>query len=173
MSFELEMQKAFERFKERSVTCFVSTVLEVDKANGVCTVYDGELEYTDVRLSAIIDGNDQKCYVFPVEYSTVLVEPINEDIKQLYVAKYSEVESLTGKIGTTEWLIDNNGYKIERNSENLKDVLNEFMDDFGKLCDELSSVIVINGTTPNVASITLIKTNIETSIKPRLNKILQ
>ncbi|MGC1471549.1 MAG: hypothetical protein WA775_03060 [Psychroserpens sp.] len=173
MSWEHDIQAAFENLKKREVSCFIATVLEVDKANGICTVKDEDLEYTDVRLSAIINGNDQKHYVFPAKGSTVLVEPINEDLQQLYVSKYSQVESMTGKIGTTQWLIDANGYKIQRNDENLKVVLNDYMDKFGELCDQLSAVVVAIGVTPNVPAITLIKNQVATVIKPRLNIILQ
>lgn len=173
MSWELDIQKAFETLKKREVNCFVATVLEVNKPNGVCTIKDEALEYTDVRLSAIIDGNDQKQFVFPTVGSTVLVEPINEDIKQLYVVKYSQVESITGNIASTHWLIDANGFRFKRNGQDLKAVLNDMFDKFGELCDQLNAVVVVNGTTPNVAAITQIKTSVTTTIKGRLNTILQ
>ena len=172
MSFELEIQKAFEKLKQRDVFCFVATVLEVDKINGICTIEDSDLEYTDVRLSAIIDGNDQKCFVFPKLGSTVLVEPINEDLKQLYVAKYSEVESVSWFIETTSFLMDKNGFKIARENENLKKVLNDWQQQFGKLCDEVSKIYVSIGVTPNVPVIKQIKNTVTTDIKDRLNTIL-
>lgn len=172
MNFELEIQKAFEKLKQRDVFCFIAKVLEVDKENGVCKIDDGELEYTDVRLSAIIDGNDQKCFVFPKIGSTILVEPINEDLKQLYVAKYSEVESISGIIEETKYIIDKKGFNISRNNENLQTVLNDWMDEFGNLCDEVNKVVVSVGVTPNVGMITKIRTKVTTKIKQRLNTIL-
>jgi len=175
MNFDLEIQKAFEALKKRDVYCFVATVLEVDKNTGVCKITDGDLEYTDVRLSAVIDGKQEKVFVFPKVKSTVLVEPINEDLKQLYVAKYSEVESIYGLIDNTEFEIDKDGFLLKRNNEDLKTVLNDFIEEFGKLCDQLNAVVVLpgNGTTPNVAAITAIKTNATTAINQRLNSILK
>lgn len=172
MSWELEFQKSLEQLKKREVFCFAATVVAVDKVNGVCTINDGELELTDVRLSAIIDGNDQKCFVFPKAGSSVLIEPINEDLKQLYVSKYSEVESIYGLIDTTKFTIDKNGFNISRNDENLKQVLNDWQTEFGKLCDELSKVIVSIGTTPNVPVINDIKNTVTVTLKDRLNTIL-
>ena len=172
MSFDLEIQKALEHLKKRDVYCFIATVMEVDKTNGICKIDDGELEYTDVRLSAIIDGNDQKCFVFPKVGSTILVEPINEDIKQLYVSKYSEVESINGLIENTSFLIDKDGFNIARDGENLQTVLNDWQAEFGKLCDELNKVVVSIGVTPNVPVITQIKNKVTVDIKDRLNTIL-
>ena len=172
MSYELEIQKAFEGLKKREVFCFVAQVIEVDKVNGVCTISDNELEYTDVRLSAIIDGNDQKCYMFPKVGSTILVEPINEDLKQLYVAKYSEVESVSWLIESSQFVVDKNGFRIARENESLRTVLNDWQAEFGKLCDEVSKIVVSIGVTPNVPVITEIKTKVTTDIKTRLNTIL-
>lgn len=172
MSWEFEIQKAFEKLKQRDVFCFVAHVLEVNKEQGVCKITDGNLEYTDVRLSAIIDGNNQKCFVFPKVGSTILVEPINEDLKQLYVAKYSQVESVSGLIETTHFLMDKNGFKIARENENLKNVLNDWQDEFGKLCDEINKIYVSIGATPNVLVINQIKQTVTTQIKNRLNTIL-
>ncbi|AUS06485.1 hypothetical protein [Pseudotamlana carrageenivorans] len=173
MSWELELQRALEKLKKREVFCFVAQVTEVDKTNGVCKVHDGELEFTDVRLSAVIDGKNKKCFVFPKVGSTVLVEPINEDLKQLYVSKYSEVESVSWLIETTQFLMDENGFKIARENENLKQVLNDWQEQFGKLCDEVAKIYVSIGVTPNVIEIMKIKNEVSTSIKQRLNTILK
>ncbi len=172
MSKQDELQRAFESLKERGVETFIATVTEVQKDKGTCTVVDGELEYTDVQLSAVVNTEEQKLFVFPKEQSSVLVSPISEDIHRLYVELVSEVESINGKIGSTEFNIDKNGYNLNRESENLKKVLNDFMAQFGKLCDELSKVVVTSGVTPNVPVIMGIKTTVETSIKKRLNTIL-
>lgn len=172
MSREKEIQDAFERLKQRGVETFVATVTKVQKDTGICSVTDGELEYTDVQLSAVIDADKQKVCVFPKVGSKVLVSPISEDLHRLYVEVVSEVESITGIIETTEFTISNKGYNISRDGENLKEVLNDFIGEFGKLCDELSKVVVSIGVTPNVPAITAIKNNAETVIKKRLNNIL-
>ena len=67
--------------------------------------------------------------------------------------------------------IDKLGYRIDRADENLKQVLTEFQDEVGKICDELNRVVVSVGVTPNVPAITTIKTNIN-ALKTRLQTIL-
>ena len=92
---EKELHSAFRKLKQRDVDTFPVKVLSVDKSAGTCKVTDDELEYTDVRLSAVIDGNDKKFYLFPKVGSSVLVSPINEDLKNLYVEAYSEIDGIS------------------------------------------------------------------------------
>ena len=93
-----ELQKAIGELKKRGVSTFPATVVSVDKANGTCTVNDGELEYTDVQLSAIIDGSKKQMFIYPVIGSSVLVSPIEEKLEWLYVEVYSEVESMSWQV---------------------------------------------------------------------------
>jgi len=171
MSFEADIQKAWKKISDRDVFCFVATVTAVDKNKGICSVKDNELEYTDVLLSAVIDANQNKSFVFPAVGSSVLVEPIYEDIQKLYVSKYSEVESLSCMIQNTNYLMDENGFEakvsnakfkmdangfqIKRNNETLKVVLNDFI-------DEVNKIIVVQGTTINVPAMILIKQRLNT-----------
>lgn len=172
MSRSKEIQDAFGQLKKRSVETFVATVVEVQKGVGTCTVNDGELEYTDVQLSAVVDSNKQKLLVFPKVGSKVLVSPISEDLHRLYVEVASEVESIRGKIGTSEFMVSTDGYNINRKGENLQTVLDDFIGEFGKLCDELAKVVVSIGVTPNVPNIQQIKNTATATIKKRLNNIL-
>ncbi len=172
MSKDKEIQDAFARLKQRNVETFVATVIEVQKDKGTCTVTDDKLEYTDVQLAAVVNTDKQKLFIFSKIDSKVLVSPISEDLHRLYVEVVSEVESISGSIKTTKFTIDKNGYNISREGENLQKVLNDFMMEFGKLCDELNKVVVSIGVTPNVPVITTIKNTVETTIKKRLNSIL-
>ncbi len=172
MNAEKEIQNAFAQLKKRGVETFIVQVTEVQKDKGTCTVTDGKLEYTDVQLSAVVNSDKQKLFIFPKKDSKVLVSPISEDLHHLYVEVVSEVESITGTIGETEFTINEKGYNISREGENLQKVLSDFMTEFGKLCDELNNVVVSIGVTPNVPVITVIKKTVETTIKKRLNTIL-
>lgn len=172
MSKDKEIQDAFKQLGSREVDTFVATVIAVQKDKGTCTVADADLEYTDVQLSAVLESSKQCLYVFPKVGSKVLVSPISEDLHRLYVEVVSEVESISGTIGTSEFVIDKNGYNINREGENLQTVLDDFIAEFGKLCDELSKVVVSIGVTPNVPVINEIKNTTTTTIKERLNKIL-
>ncbi len=168
-----DLYNALANFKKRDVDTFVATITEVKRESATCTVSDGDIEYSDVQLSAIVDNDNQKLIVYPALKSTVLVSPISEDIHRLYVDKYSQVESVELNIENTEFVINKDGYSLNREGENLNAVIEDFFTEFGKLCDEINKVVVSVGTTVNVAAVEEIKNNVKTSIKQRLNKVLK
>lgn len=173
MSFQKDLQDAFSNLKKRAVSTFPATVLSVDIDEGTCVVEANDLEYTEVRLASVIDDSNNKFFIFPKVQSSVLVSPINEDELQLYVEVYGEIDRLSLKIESTELDIDQAGFKFNREGENLKEVMNDLISEFGKLCDELSKVVVSIGVTPNVPVINQIKAKATIDVKERLNKILK
>jgi hypothetical protein len=158
-----ELEDAFRSFRERDVDTFPVQVISVDKAAGTCIVKDDELEYTDVQLSAVKGVSNKKFLLIPKTGSTVLVSPINEDLKRLYVEAYSEIESCELVIGTTEFVVDHDGYLIKRGNETL-----------GKLIDELltaiSNMTMAHPQGPttaviNIAEFIALKTRFKTVLK--------
>ena len=91
---------------------------------------------------------------------------------ELFVSAHSEVEEVKAVLGGTSYSITEKGFALTRDGENLSTVLNEFIAQFGALCDELSKVVVSMGVTPNVPAITQIKQEATQAIKQRLNTIL-
>ncbi len=169
-----KLRKAFENMIKKLPNTFIAKVLEVDKNVKVIKIEDDdEFEFEDVRLTSIIDDSNDKVVKFPKVGSFVLVTRIGNDDDTLFVSAFSEVESIEGIINDTNFNIDAQGYEINRDGENLKEVLNDYIAQFGKLCDELSKVLVSIGTTPNVPVINQIKIETTVQIKQRLNKILK
>lgn len=115
-----DLLEAFRQLKKRDVDTFPAVVVSVDKEEGTCTVKADNLEYTNVQLSAIIDGSDQKCYLFPAVESSVLVSPINEDMHRLYVEAYSEIESFDLNIDKVRFQVDKDGFLMKKENETLK-----------------------------------------------------
>lgn len=115
-----ELTEAFRRLKKRDVDTFPAVVVSVDKEQGTCTVKVDELELTNVQLSAIIDGSNKKCYLFPKIESSVLVSPINEDLHRLYVEAYSEIESFDLNIEQVRFQVDQDGFLMKKENETLK-----------------------------------------------------
>lgn len=122
-----ELQDAFRKLQKRDVDTFPAKVLSVDKEKGTCKITDDELEFTDVQLSSVIDGNDKKFFLFPKVGSSVLVSPINEDIHRLYVEAYSEVESLSIVIDTVKFQMDATGFLLKKENETLKALMVDFI----------------------------------------------
>ena len=148
-----------------------ATIKSVDSDHCTITLKSG-LDLTDVKLKATIEG-DNYLLIIPKIGSKVVVISLSGELDNLSVIKVDEVERIEVIIGDTNFKIDNQGYEINQSGENLKTVFNDYITQFGKLCDELNKVVVSIGVTPNVANITLIKEEVTQNIKQRLNTILK
>lgn len=58
-----ELEDAFKKFRSRDVDTFPAKVVSVDKIRGTCKVKEGELEYTDVQLSATVEENGKRFFL--------------------------------------------------------------------------------------------------------------
>lgn len=128
-----ELQKAIGELKKRGVSTFPATVVSVDKANGTCTVNDGELEYTDVLLSAQMAENGKRFYLFPKVNSWVMISPIQEDLNRLYVEFYSEIEAFDLQISMTRMQIDEDGFLLKKENETLKKLMVDLLQEIQKM----------------------------------------
>ena len=158
-----ELQKAIGELKKRSVSTFPATVVSVDKANGTCTVNDGELEYTDVLLSAQMAENGKRFYLFPKVNSWVMISPIQEDLNRLYVEFYSEIEAFDLQISMTRMQIDEDGFLLKKENETLKALM----------VDLLTAIEVMRFTTRSGPTIKLLNKQQFTDIKNRFKEFLK
>lgn len=128
-------------------------------------------DYFECSYNAVIDNDDNELKITPEEGSLVVIAIFES---QATIIQTSKVKSFSFKYGTTIFKTDDTGVQVERESENLKQVINDLQDQITKLCDALSATVVLPGygTTPNVPNITNIKTAV-LQTKTRLNKILQ
>ncbi len=148
-----------------------ATIKSVQGDHCTITLKSG-LDLSDVKLKATIDG-DNYLLIIPKVGSKVVVLSLSGELDNLSVIKVDEVERIELIIGDTNFKIDNQGYEINQGNENLKTVLNDYITQFGKLCDELNKVVVSIGVTPNVSLITQIKNEVTQNINQRLNTILK
>lgn len=121
------LQDAFKRLGSRSVQTFPAKVVSVDKTAGTCVVSNGEIEFTDVQLSATAEENSKRFFLFPKVESFVLVSPINEDLHRLYVEFFSEIEDFDLKIENVRMQIDNNGFLLKKQNETLKKLMQDLI----------------------------------------------
>lgn len=110
-----------------------------------------ELEYYDVLLGL------GEIYTKPKQGSRCLLGMINNQGNNSFLIWSEEAEEWAHKVGDAEMEMKNDGFVVQAQGESLKNVLNDFI-------DEVNKIIVVNGTTINVAAVTM--------IKQRLNKIL-
>lgn len=143
-----------------------TTVMEVrsiNRQNGTCVCYDGELEHYDVRLSAIIDEKKQKFYVFPKRGSTVLVTPIDADYNMQFVSAVAEAEELFFCAGNTEFRINQEGFLLKKEQETLKQLM----------LDLISAIKAMKFTTNMGPTIKLINEAQFTAVENRFKQFLK
>ncbi len=122
-------------------------------------------------LNAIIDNDDQELKIEPEVGSVVLIGIIKN---QAFIIQTSKVKSIKFKYEQTSFLVDAEGFEIKRNGKSLKTALNTEHSLISNLCDAVSAIVVLPGygTTPNVAVINQIKTNVQTN-NDDINEILK
>ncbi|MDY3352297.1 hypothetical protein PG357_09930 [Riemerella anatipestifer] len=128
--------------------------------------------YFKCSIGALLETSDNHLSVYPAVGSVVAIGLFDKDNTAVVLA-VNEVERLYYKQETTELEVDAEGFRINREGKNLKEVLNTYQDEFGKLCDEVSKIVVSIGVTPNVPAIQQIKQAVVNQNKNDLNKILK
>lgn len=83
---------------------FNAEVVSVDTET--CTVKRNGLEFTDVRLAAVVDGNTKNLLIKPKVGSMVLIADLSEGLmRDLAVIGWSEVDTITINGGENEGLV--------------------------------------------------------------------
>lgn len=129
-----------------------ATVKEVDweAKTMTATGLEDDLDFFDVLLGI----GDQ--YSKPVIGSKCLIGSISNSPNNFFICA-EQVEETVFKRGETELTIKEDGFILKQSNENLRTVFNDMI-------DEINKIIVINGTSINVAAMT--------AIKQRLNTVL-
>lgn len=107
------------------------------------------LDYFKVKLGL---GN---LYRRPAVGSKVLLGILEKQESAAILVDAEKVEELIYKSGDSEFTIKEQGYIVKQGNESLRTILNDFM-------DECNKIIVINGTTINVAAVNVIKQRLNT-----------
>ena len=132
MSIEKELQDAFAKLLEKDEVTFSAVVISTNKEKGFCLVKDDGLEYK-ARLAAVINNDRDKFFLYPKVGSKVLISCIEEDMHQLYVAKYSEVEAFQFKIEDCRMSMDSTGFNFKKKNESLRSLILELIGSIKKM----------------------------------------
>jgi hypothetical protein len=133
MSASKELQEALKMLGSRGVSTFPAKVVSVNKNEGTCIVDNGNLEFTDVALSATVEDNAKRFFLFPKVGSFVLVSPIEENLLRLYVEFFSEIEDFNMQIDGTQMQIDKNGFLLKKENETLKKLMVDLLQEIQKM----------------------------------------
>lgn len=130
--------------------------LAADVTEQHCTITrDGAPDLYEVRFHAVTDQLQSSITVYPVEGSYVMFALIDNSPMDAVIINCSEIEKTVVKIGQTSHEISDQGHKIERGTDNMKALIGSFI-------SEVQKIIVINGTSPNVAALEQIKQKFNT-----------
>ncbi|MFK7004605.1 hypothetical protein BWK63_09565 [Flavobacterium covae] len=171
MSLEAELARSMRQLKQRDVDTFPCEVVSVDKTKGTCTVSDETLQYTDVRLTAIIEENVKAFFLYPKVGSQVLVSPINEDLTKLYVEAYAEIESMEVSVEDVKFQMDSSGFLLQKENETLKALIVDLIE---AIENQSYTVSTTGSATAQTGSTTLLNNKADfTSIKERFKQFLK
>lgn len=168
MSKQDEIRKALGAFSSRygPQNTMLATVKSVDEGEFTCVLVDDdndELEYPDVRLRPVLDGNES-ITVFPKVGTWALVVRIEEDEDWMVIAvgeadkisnlAETEIKSI---VGTSEFTIDD-GFLMQKGSDTLKQILT-------LIVEAVQPIVVIYGNNPVYAKLTQALTKINNLLK--------
>ena len=93
----------------------------VDVLSTTCTVKDGDLVLTDVRLRSVINTNEEMFLIRPKIGSYVLVADLSDhDLNDLAIIGYSEIDSIEIQIGSeTNVVIDEDVVRLNKGDNRL------------------------------------------------------
>lgn len=148
------------------------TVTQVN-GNECIVEREGKPPLKNVRLLATTQDHNSFIRLTPKIGSTVLCIIIEKTISETFIIGFDQIDSFHYKVEELELHGTKEGIRIFNQGENFKEVLNDFFSEFGKLCDELSSVVVNLGKGPNVPVINKIKQQVTDKIRERTNKIIR
>lgn len=156
-----EFRRAVEIIVRKNIPLFLTegVVSDVDKDTNTCNVDRGDLpELLNVRLDAILKAGDNKITIYPERGSKVLCILVENNPTDAYVLAANNIEEIKGKIDTSEFIINKDGFYIQRGDNNLKSLISDFI-------TEVQNIIVVQGTGPNVPALESIKTKITNLLK--------
>lgn len=160
----MTLQEIIKQLSKNTTTQLqIAKVIEVGDQQCTVDFEDGRPILQGVRLKAVLDNNDNTFLLVPKIGSYVAVGPIMNNNAVHAVLVCSEVERLELKISSTYFEIDQEGFLLKIQSENLASVLSS-------LIDAICSITVPTATGPSGVPI---NSATFTTIKNRLLKILK
>ncbi|HEX8576688.1 MAG TPA: hypothetical protein VF677_10395 [Flavobacterium sp.] len=107
--------------KRKKFTLSVGIVKAVE--GNTCTVDN----YEEVRLNAIIDNLESQFTIYPKEGSKVVIARL-DDSDSMFVARVSEIDKITIKIGSQLFEMKDGKFSIKTGNISLKSILNDGFD---------------------------------------------
>lgn len=149
---------------QRLITQIIKENIPIQTIWAKCKSVD--IEKGQMTAQSSLDGLDlfevhcgfDGVYKYPKEGAVCLLGMIQNQQANFFLIYAEEYQEVGLSVNGSKLVINDKGYAVDAQNENLKQVLNDMI-------DELNKIIVIQGTSINVAAML--------AIKQRLNKILR
>lgn len=142
----------------------VGVVMEINEDDYTCTVSDPtDLEYYDVRLKSVVGAESEELVIVPKMNSSVLIANIGQTETEWVVVKCNVVDKIIYKIGTLQFEMDADGYKISKSGINLKEVLDGLIDQIKLIT--VPTPAGPSGVPVNAAAFDVIKSQLDQILK--------
>ena len=125
-------------------------------ASDSCTLQDGEVIYSDVRLHVVLDDKEGQTVTPKVGAQGLAVRI--EQSGDWYLIASSEVDKWRLSIGTAEIEQDVEGLLIKRGADTLLSALED-------LLAGVEQIVVVQGTNPNYVKLAAAKTKLQNLLR--------
>jgi hypothetical protein len=158
MGKEADIRQALGDFASRygPAATMLATVVSVDANAFTCVLDDDGLEYEDVQLRPVLDGNESLT-LLPKVGSWVLAIRI-ENTEDWMVLAAGEFSGFRIKIGTTEFYQDATGFILKKGADTMKQLLT-------LIIEAIEPVMVMYGNNPNFVKLAQAKTMVNNLLK--------
>jgi hypothetical protein len=140
-----------------------ATVTAINNNDTISAKLSNDIVIGEVRLKSVVKEGG-KVLLIPAIDSTVIIASI-ENSEEFVVVAVEEVSQVYYLVGTTKYRVDENGFLIQRGSEDLLSIMNDFI-------DEVIGAIFIT-PSGNTTGMLPTSSNALSSIKTRLNNLLK
>ncbi|CAI9429697.1 hypothetical protein MSHRCOH1_05750 [Candidatus Ornithobacterium hominis] len=164
--------QAIRKIAKSKINATVGKVVEVN--GNVCKVErDGNLsDLEDVRLQAIEGNFDSGLLVVPAIGSEVLCLVVDGEEQETAIVQTTEVERIFYKVKGAEFEMADGRLKFLTESENLKALLNDLIDDLKLLCDYLKQTATKAGAAQVIPLAEAMKMKFENVYPTRVSNLL-
>lgn len=168
-----EIRKALGEFSSKygPQNTMLATVKSVDEGEFTCVLQDddnGELEYTDVRLRPVLDGNES-ITIFPKSGTWALAVRLEESEEWMVIAVgeadkvHSKVETeIKDVVGTTEFTIKD-GFLMKKDAETMKKIMDDLLQAIQQLT--VNTNVGPSSVPINIATFVAIKVRVDQFFK--------
>lgn len=140
-----EIARKLKEINHRDNDTMIGIVKSVDADNAVCDVDVDGLLFSEVQLKSIMKSGTKGTKLLPKKDSVVIVERIGKS-NELFVAMYSELDSITWEIENMKYFVDKDGFVFNNGNNKGMVKLPELVQKLNNLENKVNQIITWTST---------------------------